>query len=123
MPRKLLDQLQPKWHPFNVPPVDDLTHTPNRKLANMAALTNKGIILFNPSITSNNDLSHNFRVFTDHDAKCADPGYRKYPLVAEHAEETTVYTVGSYLKDGHDDAQAAGTAAGKINLSLYFQMQ
>ena len=104
MARKLLDQLQPKWHPLNFPPVDDLTHTPNRKLANIVAHANKGTILFNPSITFNDNLAHNFHVFTEHDAKCANPGYRKHPLVAEHAEETTVHTAGSCLEDGYDDA-------------------
>jgi ribonuclease HI len=59
-------------------------------------------------VTSNDDLSHNFRVFTDQDAKCADPGYRKHPLVANHAEETTAYTAGFCLEDGYDNAQAGG---------------
>jgi ribonuclease HI len=108
MARKLLSQLQAKWNPNNNPPVDGLTHTPNRKLANIAAHANKGKILFYPSVTSNDDLSHNFRVFTDQDAKCADPGYRKHPLVANHAEETTAYTAGFCLEDGYDNAQAGG---------------
>ena len=106
MARKLLDQLQPKWHPFNLPPFDNLTHTPNRKLANEVAHENNGTILFNPSVTSNDSLSQNFRVFTDSNVKCADPGYRKYPLIAEHAEATTVHTAGSCLEDGYEDAQA-----------------
>ena len=104
--RKLLDQLQAKWDPRNKPPVDGLTHTPNRKLANMAAYANMSKILFDPSVTSDNDLSHNFRVFTDQDAKCADPGYRRHPLVAEHAEETTAHTAGSCVENGYDNAQA-----------------
>jgi hypothetical protein len=106
MTKKLLDQIQPKWHPFNFPPVDSLTHTPNRRLANINAHASKGTILFNPSITSNDDLSHNFRIFTDHDAKCMDPAYRKHPLIAEHAEESTAHIAGSCLNDGCDDAQA-----------------
>jgi hypothetical protein len=106
MARKLLDQLQPKWHPFNFLPVDNLTHTPNRRMANKIAHTNKGTILFNPSVTSTDSLSQNFRVFTECDAKCADPGYRKHPLIAEHAEATTVHTTGSCLKDGYKDAHA-----------------
>ena len=63
-------------------------------------------VLFDPSVTSDNDLSHNFRVFTDQDAKCADPGYQKHPLVAEHAEETTAHKAGSCVENGYDNAQA-----------------
>jgi hypothetical protein len=108
MARKLLNQLQAKWHPENEAPVDGLTHTPNRRLANMTARANDGTILFNPSVTSNDDLSHNFRIFTDPDAKCVDPGYRKHHLAIEHAEDTTVYTEGTCLENGYDDAQAGG---------------
>jgi ribonuclease HI len=106
MAKKLLDQIQPKWHPFNFPPVDNLTHTPNRKQTNITAHVNKGIILFNPSVTSNDNLSHNFCIFTDCNLKCIDPTYQKHPLVAEHAEESTAHTAGSCLEDGYDDAQA-----------------
>ena len=80
MARKLLDQLQPKWHPFNLPHLDNLTHTPNRRLANEAAHKNNGTILFNPSVTSNDSLSQNFHVFTDSNAK--------YSLIEEHAKAT-----------------------------------
>ena len=106
MAKKLLDQIQPRWHPFNFPPVDDLTHTPNRKLANITTHPNKGTILFNPSVTSNDDLSQNFRIFSDQNAKCIDPAYQKHPLIAEHAEESTAHIAGSCLEDGYDDAQA-----------------
>jgi hypothetical protein len=106
MAKKLLDQIQPKWHPFNFSPVDDLTHTPNRKLANITDHANKDTILFNPSVTSSDDLSHNFCIFTDHNAMCIDPAYRKHPLAAEHAEESTAHTAGCCLEDGYDDAQA-----------------
>jgi exonuclease III len=75
MAKRLLAQLQAKWHPDNHAAVDNLTHTPNRKLTNMAAHANNGSIVFNPSVTSHEDLSHNFRVFTSPDAKCVDPGY------------------------------------------------
>ena len=108
MARRLLDQLQPKWHPFNVPPIDGLTHTLNRILANITAHASKGTFIFNPSVTSNDGLSHNFRVFTELDAKCVDPGYRKHPLVEEHVEETTVHIAGACLDGGFDNAQAGG---------------
>jgi hypothetical protein len=75
MAKKLLDQIQPKWHPFNFPPIDDLTHTLDRKLANMTTHPNKGTILFNPSVTSNDDLSQIFCIFSDQNAKCIDPAY------------------------------------------------
>jgi len=106
MAKKLLDQIQPKWHPFVFPPVDDLTHTPNRRLANITTHPNKGTLLFNPSVTSNDDLSQNFRIFSNHNAKCIDPAYRKHPLIAGHAEESTAHTAGACLEDGYDDAQA-----------------
>jgi ribonuclease HI len=106
MAKRLLTQLQAKWHPDNHPPVDDLTHTPNRKLANMAAHANNGSILFNPSVTSQDDLSHNFRVFTSPEAKCVDPGYRKHRLTEEHMEEVTVFTDGACEENGFENAQA-----------------
>jgi ribonuclease HI len=66
--------------------------------------------MFDPSVTSNDDLSHNFRVFTDQDDKCADLGYRKHPLVLEHDEETTVHAAGFCVENGCDDAQAGSGA-------------
>jgi ribonuclease HI len=102
----LLDQLHAKWHPNNQPPMDNLTHTPNRWQANAVAHKNNDPIYFDPSITSDDSLAHNFRIFTDPSAKCVDPAYRKHPLVATDDEAMEIYITGACSKNSYEDAQA-----------------
>jgi len=106
--KALLSQLNEKWNPDNNNPIDGLTHTPNRKLANANTHSNGEKIIFDPSVTSDNDLSHNFRVFTAPEAKCIDPAYRKHPLAEEHEEEATAYIDGACSENGYENAQAGG---------------
>jgi hypothetical protein len=60
MAETLLHQIQPKWNPGDHPPVDNLTHTINRRQANIKAREENDKVLFDPSITADNNLSHNF---------------------------------------------------------------
>jgi len=48
-------------------------------------------ILFDPSLTSNDDLSHNFRIFTEKNTNCVDPAYRKQRPINLPKEKITVY--------------------------------
>jgi hypothetical protein len=43
-----------------ITPFDGLIHTPNGRLANSNVHNNDEKILFDPSVTSDSDLSHNF---------------------------------------------------------------
>jgi len=105
MAKRLLEQIQPKWHPDNRPRADGLTHTANRKQANITARRNNMQIQFNPALTSDDDLSHNFRIFTEVNSSCVDPAYRKHPLNNFLEDEITVYTDGSCLENGTDEAK------------------
>lgn len=105
MARAILQQIQPKWQPGGTPPMDNLTHTIQRKQANTKARKDNDHILFDPSITAEDDLSHNFRIFTDNNAKCCDPAYRKHSINLPQ-EEITVYTDGSCLEGGTVTARA-----------------
>jgi ribonuclease HI len=106
MAERLLEQIQPKWHPNNHPHADGLTHTTNRRQTNINARKENGEILFNPSLTSNDDLSHNFRIFTDINSSCADPAYRKHQAIDLPEEKVVVYTDGSCLENGTEEAQS-----------------
>jgi hypothetical protein len=118
MANKLLDQLNAKWHPSHQPPADNLTHTPGRKQLCITAYKNNDAIPFDPSITSDDTLAHNFRVFTDPNAQYIDPAYRKHPLIETHEEEVTVCVAGYCIKSGHEDAQTgSGVWFGHNNLA------
>ena len=118
MANKLLDQLNAKWHPNHQPPVDNLTCTPGRKQLCITTYKNNNAIPFDPSITSDDTLTHNFRVFTDPNAQCIDPAYRKHPLIETHEEDVTVYVAGCCIKSGHEDAQTgSGVLFGHNNLA------
>jgi ribonuclease HI len=103
---QLLEQIQPKWHPNNQSPHDGLTHTQNRRQVNINARRDNKEILFDPSLTSDDDLSHNFRIFTEKNSSCVDPAYRKQRPVNLPEEEITVFTVGSCLENGTEEARA-----------------
>jgi exonuclease III len=95
MAGRLLERIQPKWHPDVQPGVDGFTHTPTRQQANITARKENKQILFNPSLTSDDDLSHNFRVFTEVDSKCIDPAHRKHREFGFIDDEVVVYVGGS----------------------------
>ena len=106
MTKCLLEQIQPKWHPNNQPQEDGLTHTQNRQQTNAVAIRDNNEILFNPSLTSDDDLSHNFRIFTEPNSSCVDPAYRKQQPINLPEEDVTVYTDGSCLENGTDEARS-----------------
>lgn len=97
MAEKLLEQIQPKWHPDTQPPIDGLTHTVSRKQGNTAARKENKQVLFDPALTSSDDLSHNFRIFTNTSSRCIDPAYRKHQPINLPEEEIKVYISGINL--------------------------
>lgn len=64
-----------------------------------------GEIIFNPSITNNKDIADLFRIFTDHAAKCHEPGYRATRENPEQEEKITVYTDGSCQNNRGENAK------------------
>jgi len=103
MAKRLLEQIQPKWHPDTQPPIDGLTHTVNRKQENITARKENKQVLFDPALTASDDLSHNFRIFTNTGSKCVDPAYRKHRPVDLPEEEINVYTSGTSLGNAADE--------------------
>lgn len=104
----ILDRLKKKWRPLDAPQADNLTLTKARHEKNVSALSENDFITFNPSIQQNEDLSHIVRVFTDPNTICADPAYRKNRGNIPLDPTTTVYTDGSCLNGG---TQNAGTGS------------
>jgi ribonuclease HI len=106
MAMQLLEQIQPKWNPNNQSPFDGFTHTQNRQQINVTARRDNKEILFDPSLTSDDDLSHNFRIFAEKNSSCVDPAYRKQRPINLPEETITVFTDGSCLENGTEEARA-----------------
>lgn len=104
MAKRILHQLTGKWNPNETAPADGLTHTPNRIQLNETARLTDQQISFNPSVTAPGSLAQNFRIFTNPNARCSIPAYRKRTLVQIAEEEITVYTDGSCINNGNENA-------------------
>lgn len=105
MANKLLGCIQPKWHPTSQPPVDNLNLSQEQLERNNLASIDNEPILFNPNVMTSGNISDGFRVFTDTNTSYSDPAYRPGPQQPV-TDETTVYTDGSCLNNGQQDAQA-----------------
>ena len=87
----------------------DLSLTPARKFRNNAARQSEGEILFDPSITSRNDLTECFRVFTDPELISRNPAKRQIsdgPNLRH--ERLEVYTDGACYNNGKLNAKCGG---------------
>lgn len=102
----ILENMSPKWHHGYEPPDDNLTLTERRHSRNHRAHKTNGKILFNPSVTTRDRLSDGFRVFTSPEVQDRNPAYRQARGVEVEDEAVTVYTDGSCLFNGDDDAKA-----------------
>jgi len=103
MAQTILDKLTPKWSIQTHPPNDNLDLTPRRKNRNKQAEKTGEPILFDPNITTNS-IKDSFRIFTTNRENDQIPSHR----VAQQAqaEEIVVYTDGSCINNGQEDAQA-----------------
>jgi ribonuclease HI/exonuclease III len=106
MAKKILNTLNPKWNPLHPPPKDNLDLTPRRKRKNTQAEENNNPIIFDPKISSNN-INETIRVFTDPDEVRPDPAIRyNSPDEMRQEKKTTIYTDGSCINNGEENAQA-----------------
>ena len=106
MAGKILDTLYPKWNPLHRAVPDGLDLTPRRKQRNKEAQENGGPIVFDPCVMQDS-MSHTIRIFTQPGAKSHLPALRRpRPNHAENPETVIVYTDGSCIKNGEENAQA-----------------
>jgi len=76
-----------------------------RKRMNLLARSNNNAILFDPSITSKNNLSECFRIFTDPTKRSRNPGQRRVmPGVAMRHPKTEIHTDGASMNNGKMNA-------------------
>ncbi|KAI0348933.1 hypothetical protein OH77DRAFT_1491284, partial [Trametes cingulata] len=104
--QKLVARLSPKWHPERRSNNDGLTLTASRARRNKAARVDKGRILFDPTVTVGTPLAGMFRVFTESRSDVPKVALRPPRRFQVDAEDTEVYTDGSCLENGMDDARA-----------------
>lgn len=106
--RGLLNHLHPKWHPDNVPPADGLTLTTRRRRKNAEANleSHTAAVLFDPSVTVEDDLASTIRAFCDSDATCTRPAHRPADHPAVLQDAIPIYTDGSCINNGDADARA-----------------
>jgi ribonuclease HI len=90
---------------------DNLSLTNRRKNQNRKAREENGKITFDPSITTKDDISECFRVFTDPQRSTRHPAQRPQNNGANNRhEEMTVYTDGSCTDNGKENAKSGGGA-------------
>ena len=103
-----IDQLAPKMNPLT--PGDkhgNLTLTKRRKKRNESARTQNEEILFDPTITSKEDLTECFRIFTDPTRISDKPAERIDPRETMISlDEIKVYTDGACFNNGKANAQS-----------------
>lgn len=108
--RTLLDSIHEKWHPDWSDDDDDLSLTRHRKIKNMnmrqCVQDDDAYLLFDPSITTRSTLEKGFRIFTDPEAPAVVPGRRNINALNLPREALTLYTDGSCLNCGDENAMA-----------------
>lgn len=114
--KKCIQKITPKLHPLRPQNLDDLTRSRLRNGGNERGETieednsdddeNPGII-FNPSVTIKTDLTDCFRIFIDPNKVTNEPAMRQPPPrgIIIPNEEITVYTDGSCINNGKENAQ------------------
>ncbi|KAH7909427.1 hypothetical protein BJ138DRAFT_1010851, partial [Hygrophoropsis aurantiaca] len=105
----IIGNMAPKFNIQNTPHNDNLTLTHRRKEKNNANRDkNKGEITFDPTVSSKNCLSECFRIFTNPDETSTQPAYRLQVGTrgrTNQNENIIVYTDGSCINNGKDDAK------------------
>ena len=105
--KDLLERLAPLYNPSSNPPNDDLTLTHHRLEKNQRAIIHRGDeIVLNPSVTTHS-LSNCFRIFAPPMPKDPTPLHRPL-LIAPPPTQLTVFTDGSCLQNGTDNARSGG---------------
>jgi ribonuclease HI len=105
--KKKLDALYPKYNPLNPNERNDnLSLTPSRKRINIQARHQNDLIAFDPSITTKNDLTECFRIFTDPNTTSKNPGQRGIdPGNALRHQTIKIFTDGACFNNRKIDAQ------------------
>ena len=103
MAQKLINTITPIWNPEENNPEDNLDLTPRRKKRNERAEMNNQAITFDPNVKLNikQDI---FRVFTDPNIIITKTANRPAPTPPNNC--ITIYTDGSCLNNGQENAQA-----------------
>ena len=105
--KSLLESLAPLYNPISNPPNDGLTLTHHRLEKNKRAVVHCGDeVLFNPTVTAHS-LSDCFRIFAAPKPKNPTPMHRTR-LLAPLPTQLTVYTDGSCLLNGSNNARCGG---------------
>ncbi|KAI0682197.1 hypothetical protein BC835DRAFT_1300074 [Cytidiella melzeri] len=103
---RLLNNLHAKWHPDTNPPDDKLTLTRHQKEKNRKARLEGSSLTFDPSVTTGDDVSNGFRIFTDHTMSSCEPAHQPPTPAIRRRDFLTVYTDGSCLNNGAANACA-----------------
>ena len=105
-----INKTTPKLNPLHIGNrPDNLSLTKRRKEQNQTAKKENGSITFDPSITTKDDLSECFRVFTDPQRKTRHPAQRLQNNRADQRHnEIQVYTDGSCMNNGKENARSGG---------------
>lgn len=102
---KLMERIEKKYNPLNRPPIDNLSLTKKRIEGNKKAREENGFVTFDPSIKREDDIAHIIRVFTEPEAKCTDPAYRKNRENIGFEPREQVWTDGSCRNFGTEEAR------------------
>lgn len=104
---KMLQSLPELWNPVNNTPHDGLSLSQEERRINEAKRDQNEPFLFDPSMTSADDLTAGFRIFYDLDTPAKFPPKRLPRLGAIVREETTHAYIGSATSnEGSRDAKA-----------------
>lgn len=88
---------------------DNLSLTKRRKDQNRKAIEEEGTITFDPTITSKNDITECFRIFTDPQRSSRYPAQRLRDDRTSNRHDTVrVYTDGACINNGKENARCGG---------------
>ena len=106
--QRRLEKLVPKMNPMTQTHNDNLSLTTRRKASNIVARRENTGIIFNPSVTEKMNLADCFRIFTDPDRLSNTPAERQRQArgINIPEERITVYTDGSCIDNGKENAKA-----------------
>ena len=106
--QRRLEKLVPKLNPLAQTHDDNLSLTQRRKTSNITARIENTGIIFDPSVTEKTSLADCFRIFTDPNKISNIPAERQRQArgISIQEESTTVYTDGSCINNGKENAKA-----------------
>ncbi|KAN0104009.1 hypothetical protein V8E52_011410, partial [Russula decolorans] len=103
-----INALFPKYNPLILDERHgDLSLTTSRKRKNLQARYQNELITFDPSITTKNDLTECFRIFTNPNVPSKQPAKRRIDPGANLRHQTvSVFTDGACLNNGKSNARS-----------------